>query len=144
MLYVRSIDVMKDYFPFGSGFGSYGVDASRVYYSPLYYKYGLSNIYGMTEDYNEFIADTYFPAIIAQFGLLGIFLFFKFVEFVIKRAGEAYTPYNRILYAIIILIISSILIESVAGPMFVMTTGVPILILLAYCLCDIEKIKTST
>lgn len=138
LLYIKSLDVLKDFFPFGSGFGTYGVDATKVYYSPLYYKYGLSNIWGLSENYDSFIADTYFPVIIAQFGLLGIFLFYKFLKLIVNKAGEGYLPHDNILYASVILIISSILIESVAGPMFVMSSGSTILILLACCLREME------
>src|SRR5690606_16417195 len=38
VLYKNAVNVLNDYFPFGSGFGTYGNEASRDFYSPLYYK----------------------------------------------------------------------------------------------------------
>lgn len=68
--------ILKDFIPFGPGFGSYACYASSVYYSPLYYKYGLDCVYGLSEDRGG-ISDTFFPHL-AQFGVVGIVLFAMF------------------------------------------------------------------
>ena len=143
-LYVTSVQVLKDYFPLGSGLGTFGVDATKVYYSPLYYKYGLNSIWGLSENYDSYIADTYFPVIIAQFGIVGLFLFYKFVRFVIVKSNRSYINGQRPIYLVILLILSTLIIESIAGPMFVMTTGVTLLMLLAYCICEIEQTASMT
>ena len=68
-------EIFKDYFPFGSGFGTFASHASAVYYSRLYYDYGISNIFGLQPDAPDFVSDTYFP-VLAQFGVVGACLFF--------------------------------------------------------------------
>lgn len=49
MLYVTSFEIFKDFFPFGSGFASFASHSSGVYYSPLYAKYGIENVKGISK-----------------------------------------------------------------------------------------------
>ena len=70
-LMLKSFQVANDHFPFGSGFSSFATWTSGVYYSPLYYTYGLSNIFGLTVDNYAFVGDTFWPAILGQFGYIG-------------------------------------------------------------------------
>ena len=81
-MYYTSFEMFGRLFPFGSGFGTFGTDASGRYYSPLYYKYGLNFIYGCRpDDYqtdHSFFMDTFFPVVIGQFGIIGTLLFIKF------------------------------------------------------------------
>lgn len=64
------------YFPFGSGFATYGSVMAAQNYSYLYYMYGFENIYGLgPEPNNFFLFDAYYPMIIGQFGILGSIIF---------------------------------------------------------------------
>lgn len=65
------IYTMTRFFPLGSGFATYGTDAALVYYSQLYYEYGFPNIWGLSPEFPVFTHDTYWPAIMAQFGIVG-------------------------------------------------------------------------
>ena len=91
MLYVTAPQILYDYFPFGSGFASYGTYSSGVYYSKIYSDYGIDGIWGMTKSYYNFIADTFYPSL-AQFGVIGVCLFFIFWVYIVKRA---YTYYKK-------------------------------------------------
>lgn len=75
------IQTFKDYFPLGAGFGTYGTDVACKYYSPLYTKYGFEYIWGLSPDDPSLAHDTYWPAIMGQFGFLGIILFALLVLF---------------------------------------------------------------
>ena len=88
-LYFFSFQIFIDYLPFGSGFATYATFASGSYYSPVYVKYGMENMYGLTKSSPEFIADTYYPAL-AQFGVVGVILFFWFWIHLAIRALKAY------------------------------------------------------
>lgn len=68
---VTSIEILKDYFPFGTGFASFGSYLSGVNYSPVYSMYGISSIYGMTVNNFEALSDNYWPMVIGQTGFLG-------------------------------------------------------------------------
>lgn len=65
-----AIKLVKQYFPFGTGFGTFGSSAAGHYYSSLYYLLGFSNRWGMTPDNQLFINDNYLPMIFAEFGLI--------------------------------------------------------------------------
>lgn len=75
--YKAAFKILFDYFPFGSGLGTFATNAAAVYYSPLLYKYGLNEIWGMTPDFDRFIADAFYPTL-AEYGMVGVFLFGAF------------------------------------------------------------------
>lgn len=79
MMYKTAPKVIKDYFPFGPGLATYGTFSSaKTYYSPLYYKYHLNQIWGMAANtHGAFNADSFYPCL-AQFGIFGIFFFVVF------------------------------------------------------------------
>lgn len=58
-LTVTSFKVADDHFPFGTGFAAYGSYQSGVHYSPVYHKYGIDKIWGMTRKESYFISDTF-------------------------------------------------------------------------------------
>lgn len=72
MMLIKSFQIAKDYSPLGSGFGTFATAVSGNYYSPLYYKYFLFMVNGLSPDNPEFVSDSFWPAIIAQFGWIGI------------------------------------------------------------------------
>lgn len=93
--YYTAIKILADYFPLGSGLGSFGSEAAARYYSPLYYKYGVDSVYGMSPlDYGEssnFLVDTFYP-ILAEFGVIGIILY---IIFWMKRWNAANILFNH-------------------------------------------------
>jgi hypothetical protein len=74
VLYNTSFRIAKDFFPFGSGLGTFGGWISALYYSPLYTQYNISNVYGL-EKGGKFLMDTFWPYLIAQFGIFGAILY---------------------------------------------------------------------
>jgi hypothetical protein len=88
-LYYFSTFIIMDYIPFGCGFGSYATFASAEYYSPVYAKYGMDSMHGLSKSYPDFIADTYYP-VLAQFGFVGVALFFAFWTYLTVRAIKAF------------------------------------------------------
>lgn len=142
ILYNTSVVIAQDYFPLGSGFGSFAVDASKVWYSPIYDKYGISNVWGLSRDYDEFVADTFFPVIVGQFGVVGIILFFLFWRFIVVKLNHHFTSLSvKYEYNIALIIVVLILIESVAGPMFVTTYAITPIMLLAVIISDLKNSK---
>lgn len=59
-------------FPLGSGFATFGTYMSGEYYSPLYYEYGLNTVWGLWPSSPSFVSDSFWPAILAQFGFVGL------------------------------------------------------------------------
>lgn len=70
-----SLEIASDYFPFGTGFATFGsnVTAEPEYYSILYGVYGLSNVHGLSlSDGASYLSDTFWPTVLAQFGWIGL------------------------------------------------------------------------
>lgn len=68
-----AVRIANDFFPLGGGFATFGsaVTANVASYSPLYYQYGISNIWGLTPGQTMFLSDTFWPTVIGQFGWIG-------------------------------------------------------------------------
>lgn len=70
-----AIKTANNYFPFGSGFATYGSDQAARVYSRLYYQYGFNKLNGMNPDNPAFLSDTFWPMAIGQFGWVGSILY---------------------------------------------------------------------
>ena len=143
MLYATAPLVLRDYFPFGSGFASYGTFSSGVYYSNIYSEYGIDGIWGMTKSYYSFIADTYYPSL-AQFGVVGICLFFFFWALTVKRAYAHYKKNgDSKLFSLVLLVVTYLLIESTTDSTLTTHRGFFVLMILGLCLSDLKRKSKS-
>jgi len=71
-LHIKSAEIATDYFPLGSGAGTFSSQPSRsLYFSPLYYEYGMTFYYGATENFSSFLMDAGWPKFIAEAGWIG-------------------------------------------------------------------------
>lgn len=135
-LYLFQVDMLNQFIPFGSGFGTYATWASGVYYSPLYSELGIDNLDGMHPDNYEYIADTYFPAL-AQFGYVGILIFLLFWKSIYKKAKYLLTKTGNIIdFKVVLLIIIFFFIESLADSTITNNRGVFMMIILAMYLSN--------
>ncbi len=71
-------------FPLGEGFGRFGSWIARVEYSPVYYEYGLNNVYGLKPDNPIWATDTYWPSIMGEIGIIGMILLISFFAFALR------------------------------------------------------------
>ena len=110
LFFTKSFDLANTYFPFGTGFSTYGTGAAATFYSPLYYTLGFSEIYGLTPDNKLFLVDTFWPAILGQFGYFGFLLYLSSFIIFLKQLRNKYGKFHRmILYFFIFdLIFSSV------------------------------------
>ena len=92
MFVVGAIKLVKEYFPFGTGFATYGSSAAADFYSPLYYSLGFSNRWGMTETTSQYLNDNYLPMVFGEFGLIiaivFLILIYKYCKALIKRSTD--------------------------------------------------------
>ncbi len=63
------------YFPFGSGFSTYGSDMAAKNYSKLYDYYGFNEFFGLSRDISFGLNDCYMGMLFGQFGYIGTVLF---------------------------------------------------------------------
>lgn len=130
-LTIKSIEIAKDYFPVGSGFGTYASHMSGVNYSPMYYKYGLSGIYGLVKGHVEFISDTFWPMIIGQFGFIGFICYLITLVIIFKRIQNEFNISNINIYVSKIVCFVYLVISSTSEAAFVNPVAIPLAIMLA-------------
>ena len=134
--YKVAILIFKDYFPFGSGLGTFATNAAAVYYSPLYYKYNLSDVWGLSPDFNAFLADTYYPSL-AEYGIVGVFLFLWFWKrrlWVIQKLPLKY-------YKVGVLAFMALALESVADTSYLSGKGMGYFMLLGIVMSVATQIE---
>lgn len=122
--------ILLDYFPFGSGLGSFCTAAAAKEYSPLYFKYGLSHILGLSPDYPAFIADCYFPGL-AEFGFVGIFFFLVFWKRRLKDINQIQDMHH---YRMALMSVLALAIDSTANTAYLSGMGMGLFMTLAICL----------
>lgn len=115
-LYVGMILTLIDYPLFGSGFASFGTVPSgpEYNYSSLYEQYGLNNVWGLSIEKSDFIADAFYPGL-AQFGLIGIVLFILCLVWLYKKLKLVHRYNGIVPYIIGVIIIIAILIDSTSS-----------------------------
>ena len=79
----NSFKIMDEYFPLGVGFGKYGSWYARQYYSEYYYKYNMTQVYGLSPTDAFFATDTFWASIIGETGLIGTVLYITFLIYII-------------------------------------------------------------
>ena len=122
--------IFKDYIPFGSGLASFATAAAAKYYSPLYFKYNMSEIWGMSPAFPHFIADAFFPTL-AEYGLVGVFFF---IVFWIRRYKEIYAISEIKYYKVAFLCMLALFLEGVADTSYLSGKGLGYFMLIAICI----------
>lgn len=140
-LYVTAYRILIDYFPFGSGLGSFACAASANWYSPIYAKYDIEMVWGLAEGETYFVSDTFYPTL-SQFGLVGCVLFILFLKYIYRESVKKLRDMgNNRTHKLVILFIGYILIESASDASFIGNRGVGIMIMLALTICNAERLK---
>ena len=133
MLLLKSFQIANDHFPFGAGSGTYGSFFSSVYYSPLYYEYGLNTVFGLSEDFYEFMYDSFWPMILGQSGYTGLLLYVAALLQLFKEIGllKSFCSY---FYSSALAVMGYLLVESSAASAFVHPSALPFAIWLGILL----------
>lgn len=136
VLYSTSIDILHDYFPFGSGLGSFATHASGLFYSDIYPKYGIDSVWGLTRKGYYFVADTYYPSL-AQFGIVGICLFILFWIYLFRKSFLFLHKTANIQYFVISILAACFLfIENVADASFTSNRGFFMMLFLGFLMSE--------
>lgn len=121
--------ILWDYFPFGSGMGSFACNGAWKYYSPLYPEYGLDHIWGLDRG-GGFICDAYYPTL-AQFGVVGVFFFLVFW----RRRLIAFSQIESIkYYKVAMMSFFCLAMEQTADSSLLSGKGMGYCMLIALCL----------
>ncbi|PNQ74779.1 hypothetical protein C1T31_01165 [Hanstruepera neustonica] len=105
-----------DYFPLGTGFGTFSSYYSGAYYSWVYDLYGISNVYGIKRSYWNFVADQYWPMVLGQFGYFGLismfFIVYNYLMLFLNNvksniANTSYFTHLSLILGLLLLLIDS-------------------------------------
>lgn len=133
MTYKASLQILVDYFPFGSGMGSFACNGAWKFYSPLYYDYHLNTIWGLGDSAigsGAFICDAYYPTL-AQFGIVGVFFFCWFWK---RRLAAFDIIADMRYYRVAMITFCCLAIEQTADSSWLSGKGMGYCMLIALCL----------
>lgn len=139
MTYKTSLKILYDYFPFGSGMGTFACNGAWQHYSPLYFKYNLNDIWGLSPDAGGFICDAYYPTL-AQFGIVGIFFFLWFWK---RRMSAINVIVDMRYYRVAMITICCLAIEQTADSSWLSGKGMGYCMLLGLCLNANRNLMTT-
>lgn len=120
-----AVQISKDFFPLGTGFGTFASHQSAAEYSPIYGLYKISGVWGISKDKPDFISDTFWPMILGQFGVLGLVSYIIAIVTLFFRI-QALARRNRYLYYGAIVSFIYLMISSTAESAFVNSIAVPL------------------
>lgn len=106
-----SFKIMKDYFPIGTGFGTFASAAANEYFSKVYELYNLEHLLRFDISWRYFLSDTFWPIIFAQTGVTGLLVFVYVLYMLMKRCftirSVSPTMFVGAIYVFVYLLISS-------------------------------------
>lgn len=130
MTYKTSLKILFDYWPFGSGMGTFACNGAWQHYSPLYFKYNLDGIWGLSPNAGGFICDAYYPTL-AQFGIVGVFFFCWFWK---RRLAAFDIIADMRYYRVAMITFCCLAIEQTADSSWLSGKGMGYCMLIALCL----------
>jgi hypothetical protein len=137
---ITSFQIANDYFPFGTGLGTFASYFSTVNYSPIYFLYGLSNVNGLRLNATNFASDSFWPMIIGQSGWIGFIAYVVAVIMLFIAIQKLY-KINLSFYAAALIGLIYVLIASMAEAAFVHPVVIPLAAMIGFMLSQKDKEK---
>ena len=141
---INSLDIASRYFPFGSGFGTFGSRMAQLHYSPLYYKYKMMATIGLSPEHPAYACDTFFPCILAESGWMGFIAYLAMIFLLIfsvlrKQKAACLSQPGRYACFTAVILIAFELLETTGSLAFSETYSVLIAFALGLCLVTIQS-----
>ena len=131
VMLTTSFKIVKDYFPIGTGFGTYASHSAAVQYSPVYLKYGFELIYELRNStVGTYFDDQFWPIILGQTGIIGIICYCYILIYLFKKIQRLY-KIDLDLYMSGLFIFIYLLISSIAEPAFNNSVAIPLAMVIA-------------
>ncbi|MDD6594886.1 MAG: hypothetical protein PUE27_00055 [Sharpea porci] len=137
-LLTTSFKIMKDYFPIGTGFGTFGSYMSAKNYSPLYQMYGISNVNGLIKGAAYFVSDSFWPMIAGETGIVGLIAIIAVLCLMVVKIQKI-KQWNKAMYAGGLMAMAYLLIVSMAESSFVNPVAIPLALVLGLIYGQDEK-----
>lgn len=138
-LYRVSFEIANKFLPFGSGFGTYGSEASKNIYSPLYYMYNMSNTYGFSTIYPNYITDAHWASVIGETGWIGFLILLTIVILLTVEIAK-YSKITKVNIAISGLWMYG-LISSVSDTILITYRGICMVVITTFFISIIDTVK---
>lgn len=105
----NSIKTAMKYFPLGSGFSTYGGSIAANHYSRLYQYYGYRNIWGLNGAVGkeDFLNDSFYPWVIAEFGLLGSLVYLALIMYLFYMFNKVQKNRMPLMYGLLVILIAN-------------------------------------
>ena len=106
-----SFQIAKDYFPLGTGFGTYGSTYAASYYSPVYYLYGLAEHPVLGVESRMYLKDVFWPILFGETGFLGTLIYCLLIFVLFVRIQKIFY-YSKEKYMLLIFMFIYLLITT--------------------------------
>lgn len=136
-----SFEIANDYFPVGTGFGTYASHVSSENYSQIYYDYNLNDVYGLTKENPKYVSDSFWPMILGQFGYIGTIIYAYIILILILKCQRNYCKEGRNYYFSYMILIIYLIISSTSESAFVNALAIPFAYIMGITLNCLEKKK---
>ena len=120
-LYRQSINMAKDFFPLGTGQGTFGSIPAKITRSAVYHDYDLDGVWGLS--FNgpvSFIMDTHWASVLGEQGVIGLIIYLLLIITPLKRLKKLRQCDNdirKLIQFVVIAIYSVILLDSFFLPL---------------------------
>lgn len=130
VLLETSIKIANDHFPVGAGFGTFASYFSATNYSPIYAKYNIKDVHGLTKENPSFISDSFWPMLIGQFGYIGAILYLICIVLILVKIQKNFSIENKYKYIAKISILAYLMISSTSESAFVNPMAISLALIL--------------
>lgn len=120
-----AFQVAQEYFPLGTGFGTYASSEAAKHYSPVYVQYGFLQIPELDGVGKDFLSDTFWPILLGQSGVFGTVAYTAALLQVFQALQRAFRTSTGA-YAAGMFLFLYLLISSTSEPAFHNAVAVPL------------------
>lgn len=96
-----SIKIAKDYFPIGTGFGTFGSNYAKEVYSPVYFLYGVATDAQLGPESKLYLTDVFWPILLGETGILGTIIYCGLIILLFVQVQRVFF-YNKKKYLLLI------------------------------------------
>ena len=96
-----SLKIARDYFPIGTGFGTFGSNYAKEIYSPVYYLYGIEDNGQLGAESKKYLTDVFWPILFGETGILGTIIYCGLIILLFVQIQRVFF-YNKKKYLLLI------------------------------------------
>ena len=90
-----SLKIAKDYFPIGTGFGTFGSTYAKNNYSPVYYLYGIAENNVLGAESKKYLTDVFWPILFGEAGILGTLIYCGLILILFVQIQRVYFYHKK-------------------------------------------------